>query len=80
MNLLDITIEELRALKDKKELQLTEDKAEYDQLANFIEEKIKLDKLKSQLDGVSADSLNNLIKSMTLSPGSINTNESTLQS
>ena len=80
MNLLDITIEELRALKDKKELQLTEVKAEYDQLANFIEEKIKLDKLKSQLDGVSADSLNNLIKSMTLSPGSINTNESTLQS
>lgn len=80
MDLLNITLEELHALKNKKELEMNVIKAEYDKLAELIDEKIKLDKLKSQLSGVSADTINNLIKSMTLSPGSIDTTESTTQS
>lgn len=80
MDLINITLEELHSLKNEKEAQLIEIRNEYNKLGEMIEEKIKLDKLKSQLEGVSQDTINTLIKSMTLSPGSIDSTESTVQS
>ena len=75
MNILDYTLDELKIIYQEKSNALDIAKQELEIANNNLKERKRLEKLKAALGNVSADDIAKIVESITLSAGSIESQE-----
>lgn len=75
MNVLEYTYDELLSIRDERSEKLVEAKRSMDEINALLKEKNKLEKLRASLGNVSAEDIARVIESITLSAGSIESQE-----